>query len=66
MKIRFGYKDTRLNGEDFALTPYLFLVNVKEYPFYAIGVGICFGFWSFYGVVGKVPKDMKLFTKHTL
>ena len=43
MKIRLlgGYQNTRLNSEDFAITPYLFAVNTKEEKTRIIGLGLC-------------------------
>jgi len=40
MKIIIRTQDTRENGEDFALTPYLFSVYVKNTAF---GIGLCWG-----------------------
>lgn len=45
-----GYQDTRINNEDFAITPYLFGVLTKKMPCYIdnkkrtaiiIGIGFC-------------------------
>lgn len=57
MKILSGFQDTRLNKEDFALTPYLFGVFVTEIKIKVYGIGICWGFYSFYiGIGFGIPK----------
>ena len=46
MKIIAGYRNTKLDCEDLELTPYIFLVNVKAFRIY--GLGICWLHQSFY------------------
>lgn len=61
MRIAGGYQDTRDNGEDFALTPYLFLVYFNS-EIKVFGIGLCWGFYSFYlGIGFNIPKDYKFF-----
>jgi len=63
MRIVGGIQDTRLNGEDFALTPFLFSVVVhKTLKLY--GIGICWGWWACYiGFSLNLPKEIPSFTK---
>ena len=66
-KLIAGLQDTRINNEDFAITPYLFLVKTKgEYnfggEFNIYGIGICLFYWAvFIGIGFNVPKTMKFF-----
>ena len=63
MKLIGGYQNTKLNKEDFALTPYLFgvLLN-KGYVIKIYGLGICWGYHSFYiGFGFGLPKDYPSF-----
>ena len=54
MRIIGGYENTFANGEDFALTPYLFLVISKKVNVY--GLGICWGHYAiFIGLGINVP-----------
>ena len=63
-KIIGGYQDTRTNKEDFALTPYLFSVYFSGEIIKVIGIGFCWGYYSFYIGVGKnIPKQVKRFFK---
>lgn len=62
MRILFGTQDTRSNEEDFALTPYSFSVVAKGHLFSVYGIGICWGFFSFYmGFSFNVPKSYPTF-----
>lgn len=63
MRILFRYQDTRSNQEDFALTPYLFLVYVNQYKDIKLrGLGFCWGFVAFGFIIGvNVPKEVKTF-----
>ena len=69
-KYRFigGFKDTRNNGEDFALTPYLTLISVNSNGVKAIGLGLCWGYYSIYIAFGvNIPKNypsFKILTKN--
>lgn len=47
MKVFIALQDTRLNGEDLALTPFLFLVNSKGQKFKLIGLGLCWFHYAF-------------------
>ena len=58
MKIIAGYRNTKLDCEDLELTPYIFLVNVKAFRIY--GLGICWLHQSFYVALGfNMPKKYK-------
>ena len=62
MRIIGGYQDTRVNGEDFALTPYLFSVVVNGDILKIYGLGICWGFYSAYlGIAFNLPRQYKSF-----
>jgi hypothetical protein len=53
-----GFQDTRTNKEDFALTPYLFGVWVIGEVIKVRGIGICWGYYSFYlGLGWNIPKN---------
>ena len=55
-----GFLDARTNGEDFAITPYLFTVFVKKAVIKAYGLGLCWGYYSFYlGVGHNIPKEIR-------
>ena len=57
-----GFQDTRLNKEDFALTPDLFGVWVIGKTIKVRGIGICFGYYSVYlGLGCNIPKDYPSF-----
>lgn len=64
--IQLGHQDTRADGEDLALTPYLFLVNTKDLnTTKVIGFGICWIYFSIYMAVGyNVPKNLRGFNNH--
>ena len=61
MKIRplFVYQNTKVNKEDFLLTPALFGVYSNEKPCFAIGIGIIWGWWSFGVCVASIPSKYK-------
>lgn len=62
MRIVGGYQDTRSNNEDFAITPYLCGVWHKGKIIKVAGLGICWGWASFYiGLVSGLPKKSKGF-----
>ena len=48
MKMIRGYMNTKSNNEDFAITPYLFGVKVIGKKIKVIGLGICWGYASFF------------------
>lgn len=57
MEIVKGFQDTRTNKEDFAITPYLFSVLFSGKNIKVRGIGICWGFWSYYiGIKEEVDK----------
>lgn len=59
-KIVSGYQDTRTNKEDFALTPYLFSVLYFGKIIKIFGIGVCWGYYSFYIGIGKnISKNIK-------
>ena len=67
MRPLFGLQDTRNNGEDFALTPYIFLVfgepiKLTTGKANAFGFGICWGWSAFYATIGYgIPKGYPTF-----
>ncbi len=61
MRIIGGYQYTRKNKEDFALTPYLFLVYFMS-EFKVFGIGLCWGYGSIYiGLGANIPKNYPSF-----
>ena len=67
MKLIGGTQDTRENGEDLALTPYLFLVNVNYNNSKIYGLGICWIYGSiFLGLGFNLPENYKRFRKYKL
>jgi len=64
MRIIGGYQDTRKNNEDFAITPFLFRVWVKDADYKIAGIGICWGWMSIHFSLGfNLPKGYPTFTK---
>jgi len=62
MNIVGGYMDTRINGEDFAITPYLFSVIMNVEVIKVYGLGICWGFWCLHiGLGFGVPRGFPKF-----
>ena len=64
MSIRMigGFQDTRSNGEDIALTPYLFGVKAKAESIKVTGLGLCWIYFSIYIGVGiNVPSNYPSF-----
>jgi len=60
-----GCMDTRTNKEDFALTPYLFGVYAKVNITRIYGLGLCWGWASFYiGIGFNIPGNCKSFKIH--
>jgi len=67
MKIRLisGYMNTRLNNEDFALSPYIFIVYHKGGKLKVFGIGLCWGFHSIHISLGvNLPKEYPTFKVH--
>lgn len=57
-----GYQNTRTNGEDFAITPYIFGVFVNRKDFLVVGIGLCWAWSSMYIGFGiGIPKDYPAF-----
>ena len=57
-----GFKDTRINNEDFALTPYLFGVWANIRIIKVIGIGICWGYYAGYlALIRNPPKGFPRF-----
>jgi hypothetical protein len=57
-----GFQDTRTNKEDFAITPYLFSVFVNGHIIKVIGLGLCWGYYSYYLGLGlNIPKNYPTF-----
>lgn len=64
MRILGGYQNTKNNGEDFALTPFLFGVYVNGATVKVFGLGLCWGWYSGYlGLGFNVPKGYPSFKK---
>ena len=62
MRIIGGFQDTRTNKEDFALTPYLFGICLNGEIIKVYGIGICWGFYSFYlGIGFNIPSNYPSF-----
>lgn len=62
MRIISGFEDTRANNEDFAITPFLFGVWVTREIIKVYGLGICWGFYSFFiGIALNIPKQFPSF-----
>lgn len=62
MKIIAGFQDTRLNNEDFAITPFLFGVCTTLETISVYGIGICWGYYSVYiGLGFGIPKGFPTF-----
>lgn len=65
-----GFLDTRTNGEDFAITPYLFGFCVNGEVIKNFGFGICWGYYSVciglgWNIPISVPKfQIKKHIKH--
>ncbi len=63
MRIIGGYQNTKNNGEDFAITPYLFGVLTIGKIIKVYGLGLCWGFASLYiGIGVNIPKKYSGFT----
>lgn len=61
-KIISGAQDTRLNGEDFAITPYIFSVFLNGKVIKLYGVGICWGYYAIYlGIGFNIPDNYPRF-----
>lgn len=66
MKLFCGFQNTKENKEDFALTPYLFLVWVNVKKSKVRGIGICWGYFAFYIAYGyHIPYVKNYFFNHT-
>lgn len=62
MRIIGGYQNTKANGEDLAITPYLFGVCVNGKIIKVFGIGFCWIFHSFYiGIGFNIPKKYPSF-----
>lgn len=65
MRVLIMYQNTKANGEDLALTPYLSLINYNGKTDKVFGIAIC---W-FHEVIGiglgfGIPKDYPTFKKY--
>lgn len=66
MRIVGGYQNTKHNGEDLELTPYLFFVTPKTEIIKVYGLGLCWLHQSIYlGIAFNLPKHYKGFNNHT-
>lgn len=64
MRLLILTMDTRINGEDLALTPYLFFVGFSGTVIKVYGIGLCWGYFAFSINIGfGVPKQYPTF-KH--
>ena len=62
MKIIICFQDTRTNDEDFAITPYIFLVCGAVSKSHFFGLGLCWGYYSICFALGfNLPKNYKTF-----
>jgi hypothetical protein len=62
VRIIGGFLDTRINNEDFALTPYLVSIIAKGEIIRVYGIGICWGYYSFYlGLGFNLPSNYPAF-----
>jgi hypothetical protein len=62
MRLIAGFQDTRLNKEDFAITPFLFGVCATLGIVSVYGIGLCWGYYSVYiGFGFGIPKDYPTF-----
>ena len=60
------FKDTRINNEDFALTPFLFGVWINGGIIKVIGIGICWGYYCGYlGLGMNIPNGFPRFRFQT-
>jgi hypothetical protein len=58
MRLIRGLQDTRTNGEDFALTPYLGLVKAVKRPMRLYGLSLTWGYYTIYlGLGFSLPKS---------
>lgn len=48
MNLTLGYQNTKQYNLDFAITPYLFLVKPPLNIYKVYGLGICWGYYSFF------------------
>ena len=63
-RLQGGYQNTKNNNEDFALTPYLFLVKYWGH-IKVLGIGIGWGHYCFwFGIGYNVPTDVPYFIFH--
>ena len=64
LRLQGGYQNTKNNREDFALTPYLFLVKYWA-DIKVLGIGICWAHYSFWiGIGYNVPSNVPYFIYH--
>ena len=62
MRILINMQDTRTNGEDFAITPFLFGVWHNGSPIKLYGIGLCWGFYAVGISIGiNVPEKYPTF-----
>jgi len=65
MKVIGGYQNTKINHEDFAITPYLFGVLSIGEIIRVYGLGICWGHGSAYlGIGFNIPCGYPTFKHH--
>jgi len=64
MRLLINYQNTKAHGEDFAITPFIFGVLVRNYK--VIGIGFCWGWFSASLSIGlNVPKHYPTFKNLT-
>jgi hypothetical protein len=66
MRLQGGFQDTRKNNEDFALTPYIFVVSFTGEIISVYGLGLCWGYYSIYFGLGfNIPKKIPRWWFHS-
>lgn len=62
MRILFNYQNTKLNKEDLALTPFLFLISFNGEKLKVFGIGICWLYSALAISIGfGIPKKFPTF-----
>lgn len=65
-RILFGYMNTYYNGEDFAITPYLYGWMPDTSEVKIIGLGLCWGYYSVtVAICNNTPEGFPTFKNYT-